>query len=98
MIDRIAAIDPGPFAVVEYAAALWLTIQEVAEEQENNMADRFYGIDRGQDRATVSASTTGLDVEVTVDDAVSLEKVDIINALEIIKKAILEDTGFTAGG
>ena len=62
------------------------------------MADRFYGIDRGQDRATVAASTTSLDVELVVDDAVGLTKKDIIIAIEDIKKAVLEDQGFTAGG
>lgn len=60
------------------------------------MADRFYGVDRGQTAATVDSSTTGLDVELVVDDAVSLTKQEIINALEAIKKAIVEDTGFTA--
>lgn len=62
------------------------------------MADRFYGVDRGQSKATVDTSTTGLDVEVTVDDAVGLTKKDIITALEAVKKAVLEDAGFTAGG
>lgn len=62
------------------------------------MADRFYGVDRGQDKATVDSSTTGLDVELTVDDAVGLSKKDIILALEEIKKAVLEDVGFTVGG
>ena len=62
------------------------------------MADRFYGVDRGQTRATVSASTTGLDIELTVDDAVNLSKKDIALALIAIEKALLEDSGFTAGG
>lgn len=62
------------------------------------MADRYYGVDRGQDKATVAASTTGLDVELVVDDAVNLTKRDIVNALREIEKAVLEDTGFTAGG
>ena len=62
------------------------------------MADRFYGVDRGQTKATVDSSTTGLDIEVTVDDAVGLTKKDIIVAFEAIKKAVLEDVGFTAGG
>lgn len=62
------------------------------------MADRFYGVDRGQTAATVDTSTTGLDIELTVDDAVSLEKADIIKAMKAITKAILEDAGFTTGG
>jgi hypothetical protein len=62
------------------------------------MADRFYGVDRGQDAATVAATTTGLDIELTVDDAVGVTKKDIIVALEAIRKAVLEDGGFTAGG
>lgn len=62
------------------------------------MADRFYGVDRGQTKATVAAATTGLDVELTVDDAVNLEKKDILLALKAIEKALLEDAGFTAGG
>ena len=62
------------------------------------MADRFYGVDRGQTRATVAASTTNLDVELILDDAVGLTKKDVILALEAIQKAFLEDNGFTAGG
>lgn len=62
------------------------------------MADRFYGVDRGQTAATVDTSTTGLDVELVVDDAVGLEKKEIVQALDAIIKAILEDDGFTAGG
>ena len=61
------------------------------------MADRFYGVDRGQTRATVGTSTTNLDVELILDDAVGLTKKDVILALEAIQKAFLEDTGFTAG-
>lgn len=64
------------------------------------MADRFYSLDRGQiaRQVTVGATSPGLDVEVAVDDAVGLSKKDIVNALDQIKKAILEDAGFTAGG
>jgi len=60
------------------------------------MADRFYGVDRGEDKATVSASTTGLDIELVVDDAVSLTKKDIYLAFRAMEKALLEDAGFTA--
>lgn len=62
------------------------------------MADRFYGLDRGQTTVTVSAATTGLDVELVVDEAVSLSKKDILLALEEFKKAILQDTAAVAGG
>ena len=61
------------------------------------MADRFYGIDRGEDTGTVGTSTTGLDIEVVVDDAVNLTKAEIVRGLEYLKKSILEDTGFTSG-
>lgn len=81
--------------------AILALLQHIRAESENGgptMADRFYGVDRGQDKATVATSTTGLDVELVVDNAVGLEKKDIILALEEIRKAVLEDDGFTAGG
>ena len=59
------------------------------------MADRFYGVGRGEQKATVAALTTGLDVELVVDDAVGLTKKDILTALEKIEKAVLEDAGLT---
>jgi len=59
------------------------------------MADRFYGVGRGEQKATVAAATTGLDVELVVDDAVGLTKKDILTALEKIEKAVLEDAGLT---
>ena len=62
------------------------------------MADRFYGVDRGQTQATVGSATSNLDVELVVDDAVNLTKKDIYLALDAITKALLEDSGFTAGG
>ncbi len=61
------------------------------------MADRFYGLDRGQTLVTIGAATANLDVEVVVDDAVNLTKKDILTALDQIKAAVLEDTGFTDG-
>ncbi len=57
------------------------------------MADRFYGVDRGQSAATVSAATTGLDIELVVDQAVNVTKFDVITALEKILKAVKEDEG-----
>lgn len=62
------------------------------------MANRFYGMDRGANRATTAATQQNLDVELIVDDAVGLTKKDIIIALNRIKEAVLEDEGFTAGG
>lgn len=58
------------------------------------MADRFYGLDRGERLVTIDTSTTGKDVEVVVDDAVGLTKKDIVLALQGIGDAVLEDTGF----
>jgi hypothetical protein len=55
------------------------------------MADRFYGVGRGENVATVAAATTGKDVELVVDDAVGLTKLDKITALEKILKAVKED-------
>jgi hypothetical protein len=55
------------------------------------MADRFYGVDRGESKATLATSTTGKDVEAVIDDAVSLTKLDKITALEKIIKAVKED-------
>lgn len=60
------------------------------------MADRFYGVDRGQTRVTIDTSTTGLDVEVVVDNAVGLNRKDIALALEAIKDAVLKDTGLNS--
>jgi hypothetical protein len=62
------------------------------------MATRYYGVSRGETAATVAASTTSKNIELAVNDAVSLEKADIVKAFEAIKKAILEDAGFTKGG
>jgi hypothetical protein len=55
------------------------------------MADRFYGVDRGETKATVAAATTGKDVEVTIDLAVGVTKQDAILALDKVTKAILAD-------
>jgi hypothetical protein len=65
-------------------------------EQEIIMADRFYGVDKGQSKATVDTSTTGLDIELIVDDAVGVTKKDIVIALERIKEAVLQDGGFNS--
>lgn len=55
------------------------------------MADRFYGVDRGEDKATAAGATTGKDTEVTIDLAVGVTKKDAILALNMIVKAIQED-------
>ena len=62
------------------------------------MADRFYGANRGAERATTAASQQNTDVELIVDDAVGFEKKDVLLILERIKDAILQDDGFTTGG
>ena len=60
------------------------------------MADRFYGIDRGeQGVANVtesSSSTATTDVEVRVDLAANMSKMEVLLALEAIKEAITQDT------
>jgi hypothetical protein len=60
------------------------------------MADRFYGIDRGeQGKGEVtegSSSTATTDVEVRIDLAANMEKQEVLNALDVIKQAIFEDT------
>ena len=45
------------------------------------MADRFYGVNRGQDAkdVTVGAASPSANVELVVDDAVGLSKLDVIN-------------------
>lgn len=58
------------------------------------MADIFYGADRGQTAVTRSTTTTGLDVELVVDDAVSLTKKDILLLVDAIRDAVKEDTSF----
>jgi hypothetical protein len=58
------------------------------------MADRFYGIDRGNSgvrNVTESASTTSLDVEVRVD-LIGMSKLEVLLAIEAIKEAITQDT------
>ena len=62
------------------------------------MADRFYTFNRGDSRAGVAASQQNTDVELIVDDAVGLEKKDILLALDRIKEEIQKDSGFTKGG
>ena len=60
------------------------------------MADRFYGLDRGEqgigEVTEGSAATLTTDVEVRVDLDASLSKQDVLLALDVIKGRILEDT------
>lgn len=56
------------------------------------MANRFYGLDRGQTEFQVNeaAATATKDVELNVDLAVSLEKSEVIMLLEQIKAHIIK--------
>lgn len=56
------------------------------------MADRFYGLDRGDQEGDVSedSSSPTKDVEVAVDLAVSLEKSEVIQLLDMIKNHIIK--------
>lgn len=59
------------------------------------MADRFYGIDRGEQGVRNvtegAASTVTTDVEVRVD-LIGMSKMEVLLALDTIKEAILQDT------
>lgn len=56
------------------------------------MADRFYGLDRGDTEFDIveQASSPTKDVEVAVDLAVSLEKSEVIRKLDEIKNHIIK--------
>lgn len=56
------------------------------------MADRFYGLDRGETEFDCADQLTSptKDVEVVVDLAVNLEKEEVIRALDMIKNHILK--------
>lgn len=56
------------------------------------MADRFYGLDRGETEFDVAedSSSPTKDVEVVVDLAVDLEKSEVIQKLEEIKNHIIK--------
>lgn len=57
------------------------------------MADIFIGVDRGSQTITRDTSSTGLDVEVVIDDAVSLKKAEIVHCLQqIIGYLVAEET------
>jgi len=52
------------------------------------MAEKFYGIDRGETDVTIDTSTTSKDIEVVVDDTNAPSKLDIAIALKEIGQAI----------
>jgi len=56
------------------------------------MADRIYGLDRGDTEFDVSegSSSPTKDVEVVVDLAVSLEKSEVLRKLDEIKNHIVK--------
>ena len=60
------------------------------------MAERFYGIDRGEQGVRNvtegSGSTATTDVEVRVDLAANMQKMEVLLALDTIKEAITQDT------
>ena len=56
------------------------------------MADRFYGLDRGETEFQVSegAASPAKDVEVAFDLAVNLEKSEVLQLLDMIRNHILK--------
>ncbi len=60
------------------------------------MAERFYGIDRGEQGVRNvtegSGSTATTDVEVRVDLAANMSKQEVLLAIDTLKEAILQDT------
>jgi len=60
------------------------------------MAERFYGIDRGEQgvrNVTEGAATTATtDVEVRVDLAANMSKQEVLLAIDVLKEAIFQDT------
>lgn len=59
------------------------------------MADRFYGIDRGEQGVRNvtegSTSTATTDVELRVD-LIGMSKLEVLLAIDTIKEAIIQDT------
>jgi hypothetical protein len=60
------------------------------------MAERYYGIDRGEEGSVNvtegSSSTATTDVEVRIDLAATMSQSEVLLALDTIKRAILEDS------
>ena len=59
------------------------------------MASRYYGVSRGETKATVGTSTTSKSMELVVDQAVNLTRHDMERALEAVLKALKEDLNLT---
>lgn len=59
------------------------------------MATRFYGFDRGDAFVTKDSSTTSKEIELAVDDANGITQLELQAALEKVRKAVIEDEGFT---
>ena len=61
------------------------------------MAERFYGIDRGEQGVRNvtegSGSTATTDVELRVDLAANMQKDEVLFAIDTIKQAIIQDIG-----
>jgi hypothetical protein len=60
------------------------------------MANRYYGIDRGEQGVRNvtegAASTATTDVEVRVDLAANMSKMEVLLAIDTLKDAITQDT------
>ena len=56
------------------------------------MADRIYGLDRGdvEENVAEGSSSPTKDVEIVIDLAVSLEKSEVLQLIETIKNHILK--------
>jgi len=56
------------------------------------MADRIYGLDRGDQEHDVSegSSSPTKDVEIVVDLAVSLEKSEVLQLIDMMKNHIIK--------
>ena len=59
------------------------------------MAERFYGIDRGEQGVRNitegNATTATTDVELRVDLAANMQKDEVLFAIDTIKQAIIQD-------
>lgn len=57
------------------------------------MADRYYGIDRGRDKSTITddSSTTSKDVEIRVDLAPGMSRHEVIEKIKQLTDYIMED-------
>lgn len=62
------------------------------------MADRFYGLDRGEQfqNITIGAATGSTGIEVRINSASGLSRQEAITALREIERAIVEDLAYVA--